>query len=166
MGPSNALDGTGIMLISGEQELVKKLEPELLKMTGNLMNLGEETGKAAGMKLIGNCFLVGFTAALADTLNLATSLNIPANDVASLLENWNPGNMVSARMKRMTAGSYNNPSWELSMARKDTGLFIDAAKKAGRKLTIMPAIATEMDSLIAEGHGNDDWTVLGKASAK
>lgn len=164
MGPVNALQSTGFMLISGDQELVAKLEPELSKMTGKLINFGAEVGKAAGMKLVGNCFLVGFTAGLADTLTLATSLDIPASDVAALFESWNPATLLSARMNRMTSGTYDSPSWELSMARKDTGLFIDAANKAGRNLAVMPAIAKEMDSWIEKGHGNDDWTVIGKNS--
>ncbi len=164
MGPPNALDGTGFMLISGEQELVNRLTPGLQKMTGTLINFGEEVGKAAGMKLIGNCFLVGFSAGLADTLTLAASLNIPAGDVASLFSSWNPAGMLEPRMKRMTGGDYSKPSWELSMARKDTGLFIKAAEGAGRKLAVMPAIAQEMDKWIDQGHGNDDWTVIGKNS--
>src|SRR5580693_311560 len=32
MGPPNALEGTGIMLVSGDQQIVKLLEPELSKM--------------------------------------------------------------------------------------------------------------------------------------
>ena len=162
MGPTNALDSTGFMLISGDQQVIADLEPSLSQMTGKLITFGTEVGKAAGIKLIGNCFLVGFSAGLADSLTLAASLDIPADDVASLFEQWNPATMLSARMNRMTSGVYNKPSWELSMARKDTGLFIDAAQKAGRQLTIMPAIAEEMDKWIEKGHGNDDWTVIGK----
>lgn len=161
MGPANALDSTGFMLISGDQQVIAKLEPSLSQMTGKLINFGTEVGKAAGIKLIGNCFLVGFSAGLADSLTLAASLDISADDVASLFEQWNPATMLSARMNRMISGVYNKPSWELSMARKDTGLFIDAAQKAGRQLAIMPAIAEEMDKWIEKGHGNDDWTVIG-----
>lgn len=162
MGPANALESTGFMLVSGDQELIAGLTPELSQMTGKLINFGAEPGKAAGMKLIGNCFLVGFTASLADTLTLAASLDIPATDVTALFESWNPTGMLAPRMQRMTSGNYDKASWELSMARKDTGLFIDAAEKAGRKLAIMPAIAEEMDKWIDQGHGNDDWTVIGK----
>src|SRR5262249_52713752 len=36
MGPPNALESTGVMLVSGDQELVKMLEPELARMTGRL----------------------------------------------------------------------------------------------------------------------------------
>lgn len=161
MGPANALDSTGFMLISGDQQVIADLEPSLSQMTGKLINFGTEVGKAAGIKLIGNCFLVGFSASLADSLTLAASLDISVDDVASLFEQWNPATMLSARMNRMISGVYNKPSWELSMARKDTGLFIDAAQKAGRQLAIMPAIAEEMDKWIEKGHGNDDWTVIG-----
>ena len=62
----------------------------------------------------------------------------------------------------MTGNSFDQPTWELVMARKDTQLFLDAAKKGGKHLTVIPAIAKEMDRWIEQGHGHDDWTVIGK----
>lgn len=162
MGPINALEGTGNMLVSGDQTVISQLTPILSEMTGKLVNFGAEEGKAAGIKLTGNCFLVTFTAGLADTLSLAKALHIPVKDIAALFDLWNPGAMLPARLQRMTAGTYNKPSWELNMARKDTQLFLDAAEKGGTNLAIVPAIATAMDNWIDRGHGNDDWTVIGK----
>jgi len=162
MGPSNALDSTGYMLVSGDQALIGQLEPALSKMTGKLLNFGTEPGKAAGMKLIGNAFLVAFTAGIADTLSLAKALHIPVNDMTTLFDAWNPGAMLPARLKRMTSGNYDQPSWELNMARKDTGLFMDAAQQAGINLAVIPAIAAEMDRWIQKGFGNNDWTVIAK----
>jgi 3-hydroxyisobutyrate dehydrogenase len=162
MGPVNALESTGFMMVSGDQAVIAKHGPALSKMTGKLINFGPETGRAAGMKLIGNNFLVAFTAGLADTLSLAKALQIPTTDIATLFDSWNPAAMLPARLKRMTSGDYSNPSWELNMARKDVGLFLDAAKQAGRNLVVIPAIAGEMDRYIAKGHGNEDWTVIGK----
>ncbi|MDO6434542.1 NAD(P)-dependent oxidoreductase [Flavitalea sp. BT771] len=164
MGPQNALDSTGYMLVSGEQALISKLEPELSKMTGKLLNFGPEEGKAAGMKLTGNCFLVAFTAGIADTLALAKAMDIPVSDLSTLFDAWNPGAMLPARLKRMTSGAYDKPSWELNMARKDTGLFIQAAQQKGIPLVVIPAIADEMDRWIKKGHGNDDWTVIGSGA--
>jgi 3-hydroxyisobutyrate dehydrogenase len=162
MGPVNALDSSGYMLVSGDQGVISQFTPILSAMTGQLINLGDQEGKAAGMKLMGNCFLVTFTAGLADTLSLAKSLQIPVKDIAALFDLWNPGAMLPARLKRMSAGSYDQPSWELNMARKDTQLFLDAAAAGGSSLAIVPAIAAEMDRWIAKGHGNEDWTVIGK----
>ncbi|SEW07119.1 3-hydroxyisobutyrate dehydrogenase [Chitinophaga sp. YR573] len=162
MGPQNALESTGHMLVSGDQKVITQLEPELSKLTGNLINLGPEEGKAAGMKLIGNLFLVTFTAGIADTLSLAKALHIPISDISALFDAWNPAAMLPARLKRISSGTYNNPSWELNMARKDTQLFMDAAAHGGTKLAVIPAIAVEMDRWIKAGHGNEDWTVIGK----
>jgi len=164
MGPQNALDSTGFMLVSGDQAVISRLEPALSGMTGKLINFGAEEGRAAGMKLAGNCFLVAFTTGIADTLSLAKALEIPLSDLSTLFDAWNPGAMLPARLKRMTSGSYDKPSWELSMARKDTGLFLQAAEQKGIPLAVIPAIAAEMDRWISKGHGNEDWTVIGSAA--
>jgi 3-hydroxyisobutyrate dehydrogenase len=164
MGPINALESTGSMLVSGDQTVITKHTPILSEMTGKLINFGDEEGKAAGIKLTGNCFLVTFTAGLADTLALAKALHIPIKDVAALFDMWNPAAMLPARLQRMTSGTYNRPSWELNMARKDTQLFIEAAEKGGMNLAMIPGIAAAMDRFIERGHGNDDWSVIGKDS--
>ncbi|HWB25722.1 MAG TPA: NAD(P)-dependent oxidoreductase [Chitinophagaceae bacterium] len=162
MGPQNALQATGFMLVSGDQQLINRLKPELTPMTGKLINFGEEAGKAAAMKLLGNSFLVVFTAGIADTLTLAKALKIPSGDLLTLFGEWNPGSSLPARLKGMASGNYDSPSWELNMARKDTGLFMEEAKNGGTALNVIPTIATVMDAWIAKGFGNKDWTVIGK----
>jgi len=164
MGPQNALESTGTMLVSGDQAVISNVGPELSKMTGKLINFGPEEGKAAGIKLIGNLFLLSLTAGLSDTLSLAKAQGISASDVAALFDSWNPGAMVPARLRRITEGNFTQPSWELNMARKDARLMIEAAKQGGTKLSIIPAIASEMDHWIEKGHGNDDWSVIAKDS--
>ena len=161
MGPQNALESTGVMLISGDQQLIKILEPILKSMTGQLINFGPITNRAAGMKLLGNLFLMTITGGLSDLLALAKSLGIPAADVQSLLGIWNPGSMIPARLKRILTGEFQNPSWELNMARKDARLMMEATQ-GHSSLTIIPSIAAKMDSWIEKGHGHDDWTVIAK----
>ncbi|MBD0352358.1 MAG: NAD(P)-dependent oxidoreductase, partial [Flavisolibacter sp.] len=119
---------------------------------------------AAGIKLTGNLFLLSLTAGLSDALALAKTHGIKAAEVLHLFNHWNPGTTVPARLKRITEDKFNEPSWELNMARKDAGLMMDAAKEAGTNLTIIPAIAALMDQWIAKGHGNDDWSVIAKDS--
>jgi 3-hydroxyisobutyrate dehydrogenase len=161
MGPPNALESTGTMLVSGDQQLVNRLEPELSKMTGKVLNFGMEPGRAAAMKLLGNLFLVCFTSGIADTLMLAKGLRVPVSDLTLLFDTWNPGAMLPNRLKRMTSGEYK-PSWELDMARKDTRLFLEEAQKGGVTLAVVPAIAANMDRWIARGFGGADWTVIAK----
>ncbi len=162
MGPGNALESTGTMMVSGDQEVISKIEPELAKMTGKVINFGTTTNKAAGIKLIGNLFLIGMTAGLADTLSLAKTLGISIDEVTQLFGTWNPGAMLPMRLKKMTSNTFDEPSWELKMARKDAGLMMDEAEHGGVPLAVIPAIAAEMDKWIAKGFGDSDWTVIGK----
>jgi 3-hydroxyisobutyrate dehydrogenase len=160
MGPPNALESTGTMLVSGDPAIVARVEPSLAKMTGKVLNFGTEVGKAATIKLLGNLFLITLTGGLSDTLAFAKSTHVSMDDIYKLFETWNPAGMVPTRLKRMTSGDYSSPSWELNMARKDARLMMDAA--ATGSLTIIPAVAAKMDKYIAEGHGGDDWTVIAK----
>ena len=151
------------MLVSGDQELIKKLEPHLSAMTGKLLNFGTEAGKAAAMKLTGNCFLVAFTGAVADMLSFAHSLNVSDKDLLQLFMEWNPGTSTASRIKRITEEDLTQPSWTLDMARKDTGLFLKHASEKGIDLRLIPQLAKLMDEWIAKGHGQDDWMIIGKS---
>ncbi|MEO9023193.1 MAG: NAD(P)-dependent oxidoreductase [Ginsengibacter sp.] len=162
MGPKNALESTGYMLVSGDQDLIKKIESQLSAMTGKLVNFGEEVGKAAIMKLTGNLFLVGFNGAVADTIAFSHALGISTNDLTQLFAQWNPGGSLLGRLKRMTSDDFSDPSWRLEMARKDTGLFLSEAEKKGVDLNVIPGVAALMDEWIKKGHGKEDWTIIGK----
>ena len=162
MGPPNALDSTGYMLVSGNQEIITQVEPILSSMTGKLLNFGPDPARAAGIKLMGNSFLMFLTIGLSDTLALAKSMNVPAADLVHLFDNWNPGSMAPARLKRILAADFENPSWELKMARKDARLMMHEAQAANKHLAALPAIAAEMDKWIEKGYGNNDWAIIAK----
>jgi 3-hydroxyisobutyrate dehydrogenase len=162
MGPPNALDGTGYMLVSGDQELIRKMEPVLSGMTGKLLNFGPEAERAAAVKLLGNSFLLFLTTGWSDVLALARAMHVPSSDLETLFGQWNPGASAPARLKRILAADFGNPSWELGMARKDTRLMMEEAEAGKQHLAAIPAIAAEMDRWIAQGFGNSDWTVIAK----
>ena len=70
--------------------------------------------------------------------------------------------MVPGRLKKIVEGDFSQPSWELSMARKDARLMMEEAQKGGTSLTVIPSIADLMDRWISKGHGNDDWMIISK----
>ncbi len=162
MGPLNARESTGIMLISGDMKELDPLRPLLDQMTGKVVYTGPRPDAAASMKLLGNMFLMFLTTGLADMLSLAKALGVTPENAATLFTYFNPGATVDQRLKRMMDARYSEPSWELGMARKDARLMQEEAAKAGVPLAILPTIAQRMDEVIAEGHSHDDWTVLGK----
>jgi 3-hydroxyisobutyrate dehydrogenase len=101
---------------------------------------------------------------MADVLALAKAEGIAPADAAGLFDQFNPGAMVPARLKRMLEGDFSHPSWELAMARKDARLMIEEAARGKVPLAVLPAIAAEMDRWIGKGHAHDDWTVVAKDS--
>jgi 3-hydroxyisobutyrate dehydrogenase len=162
MGPPNALESTGVMLVSGDQQLVGKLEPELSRMTGKLVNLGEQPEKAAAVKLLGNLFHISLTGGIADLITLAGSLKVPTSELGPLLELLNPAVVAQGRLRKITSNTFDQPSWELSMARKDARLMIEQAGSTHNTLMVVPAVAKKMDAWLEKGHGKDDWTIISK----
>jgi 3-hydroxyisobutyrate dehydrogenase len=163
MGPQNAREQTGLMLIAGDRAKVDRAKPVLAPMTGKLVELGERVDAAACFKLMGNLFLMAFTAGIADMLGLAKALGIPAAEAATLFDHFNPGASVGARAKRMVDAAFDTPSWELAMARKDARLVAEEVGPKGVELALLPAIAERMDRYLAEGAGALDWTVIARA---
>jgi len=162
MGPQNALESTGLMLISGDAAVIERARPLLTPMTGRLIELGPRVGAAAGYKLLGNLLLMAIAAGFTDMLALAKSMQMGASDIATLLASFNPGVSLPSRFKRMADADWANPSWELAMARKDARLMQAEADQAGIVLAMLPAFAQLMDAAIARGDGNADWTVVAK----
>lgn len=162
MAPANALAATGIMMASGDEARFERLRPHLEAMTGKLVYLGPDPSRAAAIKLMGNLFLMCLTAGVADVFALAKGLGVPADVVPSLFDVFNPAGMVQPRAMRMLKGAFNEPSWELGMARKDARLMMEAAGDGG--LSVLPGIVALMDRWIAKGHSADDWTVIAKDS--
>ncbi len=162
MGPQNAAESTGLMLVSGDRDVVARISPILAPLTGKLVDLGPRVDAAAAFKLLGNLFLMALTGGFTDMLALAKSMNVSPAEVGTLFEHFNPGAAVPARFKRMTDADYDHPSWELAMARKDARLMQAEADAAGIALSMLPAVAALMDRSIAQGHGHADWTVVAK----
>lgn len=160
MGPPNALESTGTMMVSGDQDIIKQIEPELSKMTGKLINFGDDPSKAAAIKLLGNLFHISLVGGITDMMNLAETLDVPSKDLTSLFEILNPGGVALARIKKISSKTFDQPSWELAMARKDARLMVEQAEAKGKNLLVIPAVAAKMDQWLDKGHAKDDWTVL------
>lgn len=165
MGPINALESTGTMMVSGDQQIVRSLEPELSKMTGKLWNLGEQPEKAAAIKLLGNLLHISLTGGIADLLTLAGSLNVDASEMGALVEVINPSAVAQGRLKKIASKTFDQASWELSMSRKDARLMMEQAAAAKKELTVVPAVAKKMDVWIDKGQGKSDWTIIAEQPA-
>lgn len=151
MGPANAAEGSGIMLLCGDPQACSVVLPDLEKMTGKVFEMGADPARAATFKLVGNLSLLGMTALAGDIVRLAT----PADAVA-MFKAFNPGAMFPARAAKVASGPFEPASFTASMARKDVRLMIEEAARGGVDLTVMPAVAERYDEAIAAGEADLD----------
>jgi 3-hydroxyisobutyrate dehydrogenase-like beta-hydroxyacid dehydrogenase len=94
---------------------------------------------------------------VADILAMAKSLGVSPTDAVGLFSKFQVGGALKARGEKMARGDFS-ASFELTMARKDIRLMIEAAGK--QPLTVLPHIARKMDEAIAQGHGSEDLGVI------
>jgi 3-hydroxyisobutyrate dehydrogenase len=153
MSPQMARDSIGIILAAGPQAIYDAVLDTLEAMTGEVWYLGEDGDRAASYKIFGNSMLFVIAAGLTDVFAMAKGLGIPATEALAVFSKFQPGGLIKSRGDKMARGDFS-ASFELTMARKDMRLMLEAA--AGQPMTVLPAIAKAMDEAIAKGHGQDD----------
>lgn len=153
MGPANAADGSGLMLVAGPRAQHDALLPVLQRMTGTVHYVGEAAQRAAAFKLFGNLTLLGLLGLLGDVNRLAHAVGIDTKDAFSLFDQFNPGATLPARAARITAAEFDKPSFEIAMARKDVRLMIEEARRGGFELPVMAGVAALFDAALSRGEG-------------
>ena len=163
MGPAAAREQQGTVLAAGPRALFDAVHADLARIGARVEYFGERPDLAAVYKLIGNAFVVGINALVADVFAIGAGAGVSSADALKILDFFNPSGIISARGKKMVEKDYD-PSWELVMARKDVRLMIETAD--GNPLAALGGIAKRMDALIAEGRGSDDLAVIAKDSTR
>ena len=163
MSPQMCRDATGLMLVSGPQGIFDTIRPGLEQMTGEVWYFGERGDLAAAFKIFGNSMIFTITAGIADVLAMAKHVGIAPGDAAALFSKFRIGGIIPMRAEKMAQADLS-ATFELTMARKDIRLMIEAA--GGEPLTVLPAIAARMDEAIAAGHGKDDMGAIALSSVQ
>jgi 3-hydroxyisobutyrate dehydrogenase-like beta-hydroxyacid dehydrogenase len=157
MSPQMARDSIGILMTSCPQALFEELRDPLQRMTGEAWYLGDDPQRAAAYKIFGNSMLFVITAGVTDVFAMAKDLGIPAEDALQVFSKFQPCSVIKARGDKIVRRDFS-ASFELTMARKDLRLMIEAA--GSQPLAVLPAIAKRMDEAIAKGHGADDLAAI------
>lgn len=161
ISPAMAKKGQGIILASGSKKIFEKAKPALEKMASTVQFLGDEPGKAAVYKLMGNAMIIMISAGLADVFALGQANGIPPQEAMKLFEWFNPAGVLTYRGAAMAKGDFE-AGFEMTMARKDVRLMIEATQGGEVPLQVLPVVAAWMDRLIKEGHGRLDFGALAR----
>lgn len=152
MAPRDARDGTGLMLVAGEDAE----HPALAAMTGKVWHVGARPDLAAVYKLLGNSLIVQLAGVMGDTFALGAAQGLGPEAVMALFDHFRPA--PNGIAPRVALRGTQPPSFELTMARKDVRLMIEAAG-GPEGLVVLPAVAATMDAAIAAGQGDRDFAI-------
>ena len=114
-------------------------------MAADVWYLGEREDLAAALKIFGNSMLFAMTGGIADILAMAKNLGVSPEDAIGVFSRFNAGAALSARAQKIAHGDFS-ASFELTMARKDMRLMLDAAGPE-------PLVSLPVDR---EAHGRSD----------
>jgi 3-hydroxyisobutyrate dehydrogenase-like beta-hydroxyacid dehydrogenase len=163
MSPQMCRDAQGLMLVSGPADVFTAAKDALAKMTGEVWYVGERQDLAAAYKIFGNSMLFVITAGIADVFAMAKHVGVPAEDAAGLFSKFRVGGIIPQRAEKLARADFE-ATFELTMARKDIRLMIEAA--GPEPLVVLPSIATRMDEAIASGYGKADMGAIAAASVQ
>lgn len=158
MSPDNARQGTGVMLLSASDADAEALVPVLDDLTGRVWHVGAETDRAATYKLMGNGALVVLSGLMGDLYAIGQARGMDPDQVHELLEHFPIGKAMPRLGERVQGAPDMDASFELTMARKDVRLMIEAADGADN-LVALPGAAAAMDRSIEGGLGRRDYAI-------
>ena len=111
-----------------------------------------------------NNWIVGLLGTLAETISLAQATGVDPNDFLETIEGG-PLGVPYAQVKGQMMIEEDFPtSFSAKLARKDTGLVLDAAGAEGLHLALAEAVAARFDEAINAGHGDEDMSALFEAT--
>lgn len=161
VGPAGAREAKGTMLVSGPESVFTPVERALARMVERLTYLGERPDLAAVHKLCGNAAWVALTGLAADVLAIAREAGVDPREALRVADSLSqPGTIVNQGQRMMEGMPV--PAFELAMARKDVRLMQETA--GPRPLPVLQGVAERVDALIADGFGEEDLTVIGRAA--
>ena len=152
---SEAEEGTLTVFAGGPPELVERCTP-VLSVLGRVLPVGG-VGAGTAAKLVANLTLVGVVGVLGESLALARALGLDNETAFDVLASTPLGVQAGRRRPAFESGDYP-PRFQLSLARKDADLILEAARAAGIDLRLAEAAQSWLADAEKSGRGEHDYS--------
>lgn len=155
-----AEQGRLVSLVSGDAELVRRVQPLLDAVSARTVHAGDAVGQATALKLACNAWVATLTAALGQTMSMAEGLGLdPALFLAAIEGTATDMPYAHAKGAAMIAGEHPT-SFSVDGAVKDLGLIVAAAGQAEVDDTLLTAVAALFERASADGYGGQDMAAV------
>jgi 3-hydroxyisobutyrate dehydrogenase len=152
--------GALVILASGPESTRPAADPVFAAVGTRTIWLGE-AGAASAAKVMLGSWVLGIVGALSDTIALARATGVDPQVFFDAIEGG-ALDLPYAHMKggAMAEESFDDVSFALSLARKDAGLVLAAARDAGIRLPPMEGTLERLERAESAGHGEADMAAM------
>ena len=164
-GEPKAIDGTLSIMVGGKKETFDKVYDILMKMGASAVYCGE-IGAGNTTKLANQVVVALNIAAVAEAFTLAKKAGVDPELVYAAIRGGLAGSTVmDAKGKMMLEGNFK-PGFRIDLHIKDLNNALETAHAVGSPLPLTASVMEMMQTLHADGNGNDDHSGLAKYYAK
>ncbi|HUZ85289.1 MAG TPA: NAD(P)-dependent oxidoreductase [Gaiellales bacterium] len=162
-GSEGAERGTLTVFVGGAQADVARALPLLQTFGSRITHLGP-SGAGQAAKAVNQVIISGTYATVAEGIALAEAAGLPLDALVEALSAGAAASWVLAnRAANMVTGTYPL-GFRVALHRKDLGIALDEAARAGLTLPVSSLVAAEEDRLIELGHGDEDVSALARVA--
>lgn len=132
-GPNEALAGTLVLLVGGEQADIQRAKP-VLDLLGASQHYTGEVGTAKTVKLVNNVMTMGNVLVAAEAFALGTAAGVDPDRLYDVLSQ--SGGRSHHFIKRFPSALKRNfePGFKMQLGEKDVALAIDVARSIGQPM--------------------------------
>ena len=160
-GTEGAKAGTLSVLVGGATEDLDRARPLLEILGGSITHFGP-VGSGQEAKAVNQVLVAGSYAAVAEALQLAERLGLDRQQVVSALKSGAAGSWALEHRSAQMINDHYPLGFKLALHRKDLAIALEAAEAQQLELPVSRLVAAMEDSLLADGHGDLDVSVLAR----
>ncbi|WP_422477348.1 2-hydroxy-3-oxopropionate reductase [Pleomorphochaeta sp. DL1XJH-081] len=164
-GEPKAIDGSLAIMVGGDKALFEELKDILLVMGASAVHCG--TIGAGNTTKLANQIIVGLNiAAVAEAFTMVKKAGVDPQLVFEAIKGGLAGSTVmNAKAPMMIEGNFK-PGFKIDLHIKDLANAMDTGHGVGSPLPLTAAVREMMETLHADGFGQDDHSGLAKYYAK
>ena len=160
-GSEGAQKGTLTIFCGGTDADVATVTPILEAIGSRITHLGP-SGAGQVAKAVNQVMIAGTYASVGEGIALAEAAGLPLPALVEALSGGAAASWVlQNRSGNMIADSYPL-GFKLGLHRKDLGIALDEAARAGLPMDVAALVAAQEDALMAKGHGDEDVSALAR----
>lgn len=164
-GEPKAIDGTLSIMAGGDKAVFESVKDVLLCMGESAVHCGD-IGAGNTTKLANQIVVALNIAAVSEAFMLARKAGVDPNLVFDAIKGGLAGSTVmNAKAPMMIDGNFQ-PGFKIDLHIKDLSNALDTGHGVGSPLPLTAAVMEMMQTLHADGYGQDDHSALAKYYAK